>query len=512
MAAVDPAGAPSGGIALDLTGITKRYPAVLANDDISLVLRRGEVLGILGENGAGKSTLMKIVSGLASPDSGTIALGGHAVTFASPGEAIAAGIGMVHQHFKLVPTLSVVENIALGRPGSGLPLRAVARRVAELAAEAGWQIDPAARVGSLDIGGQQRVEILRALFRDAKVLILDEPTAVLSQEDAASLFSMVRTLTARGVAVILISHKLDDIFTICDRVMVLRQGKVAGEGRVAELDRAMLVRLMIGQDLPVPARDARPAGAEALIEVERLSLRRDSGAMAVREASFSLRQGEILALAGIEGNGQRELVEALAGLRSAESGAIRYHLPSPLGPRRGNRALQLRRAGLGHIPEDRHENGIVGAFDLAENFLLSHHHANHFRRSWLLDRRRARATVAAAISAFDIRAPGARARIGTLSGGNQQKLVLARELHDQPAVIIAAHPTRGLDVRTIAFVQQRLIEERARGAGVLLISADLSEIWQIADRIMVLAHGKLTGPVELGETSTAEIGAWMAGQ
>ena len=495
--------------ALSLRSISKRYPGVLANDRVSLTLGRGEVLGVLGENGAGKSTLMNVVSGLAAPDSGEIEIDGEPAAFASPGDAIARGIGMVHQHFMLVPTLTVAENVVLGdrRIGAGrLALEAPARHIREIGERIGLPVDAHAEVGSLDVGGRQRVEIVKALYRDARILILDEPTAVLSRPESAGLFAMIEALSEGGVSVILISHKLDDIFEVCDRVVVMRGGRVVGERTVADTRPAELVRLMVGEDLPPAERGEHEAG-EVVVAVDGVAVARDDGARAIEGASFELRRGEILALAGVEGNGQRELVETICGLRAPVRGEVAHRLER--GPRASVR--RLRRAGVRHVPENRHDSGILAGLPLTENLLLSHFFSPLFNRLGWLRRGRARASCAAMIEGFDIRAAGTEAAIDTLSGGNQQKLVLARELAENAEVLLAAHPTRGLDVRTIAFVHRQLLERRRQGMAILLVSSDLAEIWQVADRVMVAAGGRIKGPVALADTDIGRVGAWMAG-
>ena len=497
---------------LELRGITKSYPGVLANDRVTLRLGRGEVLGVLGENGAGKSTLMKIVSGLVVPDDGEIRVDGKRVDVRSPRDAIGFGIGMVHQHFLLVPTLTVVENVILGDrrlPRGRLSIDALAQSVRQLAEQLELPVDPDAVVGALGVGEQQRVEIIKALYRDARILILDEPTAVLSAVETDGLFRMIRHLVGRGVLVILISHKLDDIFAICDRVVVMRNGRVMADRTTDGVTRAELVRLMVGEDIAMPSRRPREAGGGPVLAVRELCVAGRHGALAVDHASFELQAGEILGLAGVEGNGQRELVESLTGLASATSGEVLLDGGTPAG-RMSVRQRRLR--GMGHVPENRHANGMLADLSLSQNFLLSHFFTPIFNRLGVLRHGLARRRVAGLIADFDIRAPGIAIRMDALSGGNQQKLVLAREFALSPRILIAAHPTRGLDVRTIAFVRRALLEQRREGTGILLVSSDLSEIWELADRVMVIANGRIRGPVALEEADLQQIGAWMAGR
>ena len=496
---------------LELVGVTKRFPGVLANDRVSFALARGEVLGVLGENGAGKSTLMNIISGLLRPDEGEIRIAGEPVSFNSPRDAIKAGIGMVHQHFMLVPTLTVAENVMLGDdrlPRGRLAVSDVAERTRALSADIGLPVPPDAVVESLDVGGRQRAEIVKALYRDARILILDEPTAVLSGPESQGLFDMIRSLAKRGTSVVLISHKLDDIDAVCDRVVVMRGGEIVDDAPLGARTRAARVRAMVGDDLP-PRRVAEDADrGRVLLAARDLRVAGDNGATAVELADFRLHAGEILGLAGVEGNGQRELVEALAGLRKPVDGAVVF---TEMGRRRPT-PRRMRRHGLRHVPENRRESGIADGLDLTDNYLLSHFFHGAFNRLGWLRRRRARDTVTRLIEEFDVRAPHPDTAIEALSGGNQQKLVLARELALGPKVLIAAHPTRGLDVRTIAFIQDQLMARRADGVGILLVSSDLAEIWEMADRIMVMTRGRLRGPVPIGETTVQQVGAWMAGQ
>ena len=473
---------------LELRGVTKRFPGVIANDDVSLSLAAGEVLGVLGENGAGKSTLMNILAGLVSQDQGEILISGAPVRFSTPSEAAAAGVGMVHQHFKLIGALMVRENLALGEPRWGrrvIDYKQLETTVGRLADALHLTIDFSAVVDDLSISQQQHVEILKALSRDPRILILDEPTAVLAPEERAGLFAMLGRLKDRGIGVILISHRLEDILEACDRVLVMRQGRVVGGGDVAGRNRADLVRMVVGDDLPAVERRSAAAGAPVL-RVEGLTLRRANGAPAVESVSFELRAGEITGLCGVDGNGQGELIEVIAGMLVPQRGRIVYHLrgedrSGPLSPAR------LRALGLAHIAEDRLRHAVVPAFTLTANWLLTNLGNRDLAPHGWLREDRAGARCREAIRAYDIKAENADVMLRHLSGGNQQKIVLARELAEDPELVLAAHATRGLDVRTIDFVTRELLRARDRGAAVLLLSSDLDEVWEISDQVMVMS-------------------------
>ena len=496
---------------LELVGIGKSFGRTAANRDVHLDVWPGEILGILGENGAGKSTLMNIIAGLLSPNVGKILVNGETVRFSSPRDAAAAGIGMVHQHFKLIGSLTVAENIALGdaRWGRGmLRLTSLRKEVGALAATLGVAVDFDRRVDDLTVGEQQRVEILKALSRRPQLLILDEPTAVLTQDERLGLFRLIADLAERRMAVIIISHKLEDILENCRRVVVMRQGSVVDRAHLAGCNRADLVRMVVGEDLPaVVGSPERAVAAAPLITVENLTVRRANGTLAVDGASFALLSNEVLGVCGVDGNGQSELIQALTGMVQPASGRVHYHLQ---GVRDGwQDAAMLRRLGLCHIPEDRHRHAILADLPLTANYLMTHLGRREFNwRGWLR-RRAVHDRVAAAISAFEVRAPGPHARMAELSGGNQQKFVLAREFACAPRIIVAAHPTRGLNVRTIAFVRRQLMRMRAEGAEILLLSADLQEIWEMADRVAVMAAGRIRGPVAVSETTLRNVGHWM---
>ncbi|MDQ3378996.1 MAG: ABC transporter ATP-binding protein [Actinomycetota bacterium] len=497
-------------VVLELRNITKQFPGVLANDRISLDLRRGEVHALLGENGAGKSTLMSILYGLYHPDEGEILIDGEPVRISSPKEAIGRGIGMVHQHFMLIPVMTVAENIVLAqeptRAGVLLDLATARRRVADIAAQFNFAIDPQARIQNISVGQQQRVEILKALYRRADILILDEPTAVLTPQEAQELFAILKNLTREGMSIIFITHKLNEVLEIADRITVLRRGKRIDTLPAVGATEASLASLMVGRDvlLRVDKTPARPG--ETLLEVEGLRVLDDRELEAVRSVSFEVKAGEIVGIAGVDGNGQSELIEALTGLRPVASGEFR------VGDHRltGSSTHHILDSGIGHIPEDRQRRGLVLEFSLAENMALhDFDRPPNSRLGWL----RPRYLVERAkrlLSAFDVRGGGPQTPARALSGGNQQKLVVAREVENDPRVLIAAQPTRGLDVGAIEFVHRRLVEERDEGRGVLLVSLELDEILSLSDRILVMYEGELVG--EYGpDVTEEELGIAMLG-
>jgi general nucleoside transport system ATP-binding protein len=495
---------------LELRGITKQFPGVLANDAVDFDLGRGEIHALLGENGAGKSTLMNILYGLYRPDAGEILLQGHRVQFSSAKDAIEAGIGMVHQHFMLIPVMTVAENIVLGnepvRNGILLDERAAARRVRELAKSFNFAVDPDARIDRIGVGQQQRVEIMKALYRNASILILDEPTAVLTPQEASDLFGILRTLRQEGISIIFISHKLNEVLEIADRVTVLRRGKKIETVPTADASQATLARAMVGREvlLRVEKPPARPG--RALLEVENLDVFDDRGLQTVRGVSFDVRENEILGIAGVDGNGQTELIDALAGLRRPAGGRIRVEGKDVTGAD----AREVIDLGVGHIPEDRQRRGLVLEFSLAENLALHDYRAAPYSRLGWLSLRRIAARTRALLREFDVRGGTPQTLAGALSGGNQQKVVLAREIAANPRVLIAAQPTRGLDVGAIEYVHRRLVEARDEGRAILLLSLELEEIRSLSDRVLVIYEGRIVG--EYGpDVSEEELGLAMTG-
>jgi simple sugar transport system ATP-binding protein len=495
---------------LELRGITKRFPGVLANDGVDIDLRRGEIHALLGENGAGKSTLMNILFGLYRPDEGEILLGGRRASFSSAREAIEAGIGMVHQHFMLIPVMTVAENIVLGHePVTGgvfLDERAARKRVEDVARTFKFAVDPEARIDEITVGQQQRVEIMKALYRNANILILDEPTAVLTPQEASDLFEILDTLRREGISIIFISHKLNEVLEIADRITVLRRGRVIETVPAAGATQESLARAMVGREVLLRVEKPPSEPGETLLAVHDLHVHDERDLETVNGLSLEVRAGEIVGLAGIDGNGQTELVEAIVGLRRPTEGRILVGGADVTreGPR------QRIDDGVGHIPEDRHHRGLVLDFSVAENLSLHEYRKpSESRLGWLWPHRIV-ARARKLIEEYDIRGGGPQTLAGSLSGGNQQKVVVAREIASEPRVLVAAQPTRGLDVGAIEYVHRRLVEERNAGKAVLLVSLELEEIRSLSDRILVVYEGQLVG--EYGpETSEEELGLAMTG-
>jgi ABC-type uncharacterized transport system ATPase subunit len=497
-------------VILEMRGITKTFGPIKANDDISLALHRGEILGLLGENGAGKSTLMKILYGLYKPDSGTVLLDGEEVQIRDPKDAVERGIGMVHQHFTLIPRLTVAENIVLGaepRKGATLDLEGAIKSTEDLSRRYGLRVDPRARVANLSVGVRQRVEILKTLYREARILVLDEPTAVLTPQETEELFGVLKELVADGLSIIFITHKLGELLGVSDNITIIRDGRVVDTVRTAETNEGELARLMVGRDVLLRVEKDETKVGEPRLAAEGLVVHSDTGAVAVDGVSLEVRAGEILGVAGVDGNGQTELAEALAGMRHVESG--RVYLDGEDITSLGADARQER--GLAYVPEDRGTKGLVQDFTLYENNALKTYDEPPFSKwGWIFPkiwRRRA----AENLRAYDVRPPNPDARADSLSGGNQQKAVIARELSGDPGVIIAYQPTRGVDVGAIEFIHSQLLKQRSEGKAILLISLELEEVRSLSDRIVVLYAGRIVGEVSPDATDE-ELGLLMAGR
>lgn len=495
---------------LVLEGITKHFPGVVANDRITLEVRAGEVHALLGENGAGKTTLVKILYGIHHPDGGRILLRGRPVRVRSPHDALALGIGMVPQHFLLVRRHTVAENVSLGLAGTPVlfPAREVARRLDDLGARYGLAVDPRAPVWSLSISEQQRVEILKALLRGATILVLDEPTSVLTPQEAQNLFAVLRRMTAGGHAVIFITHKLDEVRAVADRITVLRKGRVVATLPAARADNRTLARMMVGRDVEFRAERAPRAGDGEALRVDELSAVSSRGLPALRGVSLSVRRGEIVGVAGVAGNGQSELVEVVTGLRRATSGRIHV-----LGREIANgNARAVLEAGVAHIPEERMRTGVVSTMSVMENLVLRRYRYPPFSRGPLLDAEAIAAFAQRMIVEYGIAVPDPRVPAHALSGGNIQRLILARELSGNPALIVAAHPTSGLDVSATEQIHSLLLRRRAGGAGILLVSEDLDEVESLSDRIAVMFEGQIVGVVPAAEADRERLGLMMTGQ
>jgi ABC-type uncharacterized transport system ATPase subunit len=496
--------------ALEMRGITKRYPGVLANDHISFDLRPGEIHALLGENGAGKSTLMNILYGLAVPDEGEILLNGVPVTINGPSDAIARGISMVHQHFMLVPVLTVAENIVLGEETMANPIfldrKEANRRIVELGQRFGFDIDPQAKVETLSVGWQQRVEILKALYRQAQILVLDEPTAVLTPQETEEIFAVLRRLAAEGHSIIFISHKLYEVLEIADRITVIRRGKVVGFRLPAETDEDDLAELMVGREVNLTVDRGVSHPSEVVLEVRGLEVKDDRGRVVVRDVNLEVRAGEILGVAGVAGNGQDELVEALTGLRKPSSGAVTLAGRDVT----GHRPREMNEAGVRFVPGDRHRFGLVLPFPVDDNLVLTSYYRPPFARGFVRDQAAIDDAARAAITEFDIRTPSEHAEVSTLSGGNQQKVIVAREFSGEPKLLVLDQPTRGLDVGSIEFIHRQAIARRDAGCAVLLVSAELDEVLELSDRIAIMFRGEIVAIRDGRTADKEEIGLLMA--
>jgi simple sugar transport system ATP-binding protein len=496
--------------ALEMRGISKRYPGVVANDGIDLEVRPGEIHALLGENGAGKSTLMNILYGLATPDEGEILLDGSAVRIAGPSDAIARGISMVHQHFMLIPVLTVAENILLGEETMANPIfldrNEAHRRIVELGQRFGFEIDPDTKIEALSVGWQQRVEILKALYRDARILVLDEPTAVLTPQQTTEIFAVLRRLAEAGHSIIFISHKLYEVLEIADRITVIRRGKVVGSRIPSETNEEDLAELMVGRNvqLVVDRGESRPG--EPTFIVSELHANDDRGHEAVKGVSFEVRTGEILGIAGVAGNGQEQLVEALTGLRPPSGGRVQLAGATVT----GHGPRQLQRAGMSFVPGDRQRFGLVLSFSVEDNLVLTQYDEPPYARGFVRNEAAIDAWAKQAIAEYDIRTPSPAVAAGTLSGGNQQKAIVAREFSRAPVALVLDQPTRGLDVGSIEFIHKQVIAKRDAGAAILLVSAELDEILELSDRIAVMYRGEIVAMLDGPTAEREDVGLLMA--
>lgn len=495
---------------LEVTGVTKRYPGVVANDNVSLTVNAGEVVALLGENGAGKSTLLKAVFGLIKPDSGEIKIGGTPIVFGDTAGVISRGVGMVHQHFQLVPVMTVAENLILGdEPKRGLFInqKAARQEIITLSKRYGLEVDPDAVIEDLPVGMQQRVEILKALRKDVKLLILDEPTAVLTPQEIDELLGVIRNLAKSGVGVVLITHKLHEVMAVADRVVVLRGGKLVGTTTPKETNEAGLAQMMVGRSVVLQVNRTEAKRGAVVLEVKGLQVRDDRKILSVQGVDLELHKGEILGIAGVEGNGQREFVEAVCGMRHREAGEVLINgvATKDMAPH------SVHEAGISHVPEDREKHGLVANYSIADNLVLNQFDQAPFAKGWVRNLGEVAKNAEQLVEKFDIRTPSAFNPASSLSGGNKQKVVVARELSQELPVLVAAQPTRGVDVGSIEFIHNQLISARDNGAGVLLVSAELDEILSLSDRIAVMSGGKIVAIVDSKDADRNYIGRLMAG-
>jgi general nucleoside transport system ATP-binding protein len=496
---------------LELKGITKRFPGVVANDGIDLDVAPGEIHALLGENGAGKSTLMNVLYGLYRPDEGEVLIDGTPVHFDGPGDAIAAGIGMVHQHFMLIPVFTVTENIMLGVESTSGPMLALdrgkaRRRIVELSDQHGLRVDPDAVIEDLPVGVRQRVEILKTLYRRSSLLVLDEPSAVLTPQEIDDLFEVMRSLTRAGTSIIFITHKLNEVQAIADRITVLRGGKVVGTTTPGATDEAELARMMVGRPVQLEVTKSAPEVGDEILTLRGVTVRDDRDQVAVRELDLTVRAGEIVVIAGVQGNGQTELVEAITGLRHVEEGEIQIAgAPAKADPR------HVFASGVGHVPEDRLEEGLVVGFTVAENMILNSYYDEPFSTGLTLHQDVMLANATRLTSEFDVRTPSVLNDIGNLSGGNQQKVIVAREFSRPLKLLVAAQPTRGLDVGSIEYIHERIVAKRDEGTAVLIVSTELEEVLSLGDRIAVMFQGRIVDILQPSEATPERLGLLMGG-
>ena len=496
---------------LELRGITKRFPGVVANDNVNLALNTGEVLSLIGENGAGKSTLMSVLYGMYKPDEGDILIDGESQVFTSPADAIAAGIGMVHQHFMLVPVFTVAENVVLGVEPTGalgkLNIDEARRMVREISDKYSLDLDPDAVIEDLPVGVQQRVEIVKVLLRDAKVVVFDEPTAVLTPSEIIEFFEIVKTLVSAGRGVVFITHKLKEALNIADRIAVLRRGKVVGEVDPKTATESQIAEMMVGRPVELTVQKNSALAGDVVLKVTDLTVLDADGRTHVENVSFEVRAGEIVGIAGVQGNGQTELVEALTGLRKATGGTISLDGKdlTHSDPR------ERHQMGMAHIPEDRQRQGLVGGMSVAENLVLTRYHDDQFSHGVMVDWDAANAIADTLIGEYDIRTPNKETGVGTLSGGNQQKVIVARELSRDLRLTIAAQPTRGVDVGSIEYIHSRIVKERDAGTAVLIVSTELDEVMALSDRLLVMYRGKVVAELDPKKVTPMEVGLYMAG-
>lgn len=496
---------------LELRGITKQFPGVLANDNINLTLEKGEIHALLGENGAGKTTLVNILYGLYQPTKGEIYVNGRQVNISSPIDAIAQGIGMVHQHFMLIPVLTVTENVMLGeeslRNGVLLDRKTAARRVSDISSKYGLAVDPNAYVKTLPVGIQQRVEIIKVLYRNADILILDEPTAVLTPQEVEELFAIIKSLVAQGVSVIFITHKLKEVLSVADRITVIRRGRTVATTTPAQATAQSLAEMMVGRAVELMVRKKKANPAEPVLAVQNVYVKGDRGGMAVNGVSLEVRAGEVVGIAGVQGNGQTELVEALTGLRRIEAGRVFIcgQDVSNFSPR------QIVETGVAHVPEDRQRDGLVLSYPITDNIILNTYYRPPFARGVVINEKEVQEMTRKVVKEFDVRTPSITTRVAHLSGGNQQKVIVAREFSRPIKLLIAAQPTRGLDVGSIEYIHHRIIEKRDQGTAVLVVSTELDEIRALSDRIAVMYGGAIVAVLPASRVTKEQLGLLMAG-